>query len=126
MKLIKIRLRNRLGELSSSCLMKIAIEYPETLFDSDLEEVVTIWNKKIEDLQFKLLTCYQLLYMYIYICIILLLLYMYYCITVLLTCSVFLLTCSVLLYYCIIDLLSVSVYVYTYMRNHFLSVIVRI
>ena len=46
MKLIKTRLRIRLGELSLSRLMKVAIEYPETLFDSDLEEVVTIWNKK--------------------------------------------------------------------------------
>ena len=34
--------------------MKIAIESPETLSDSDLEEVVTIWNKKVEELQFKL------------------------------------------------------------------------
>ena len=46
MKLIKTRLHNCLGELSLSRLMKIAIESPETLFDSDLEEVVTIWNKK--------------------------------------------------------------------------------
>ena len=136
MKLIKTRLRNSLGELSLSRLMKIAIESPETLFGSDVEEVVTIWNKKGRII---LLTCSQSLYMYIYIRIILLLLYMYYCITVLLnysvllftcsvlllTCSVLLLTCSVLLltcfvlmpcsvllYYCIIDLLSVTVYVY--------------
>ena len=46
MKLIKTRLRNRLGELSLSYLMKIAIESPETLSDSDLEEVVTFWNRK--------------------------------------------------------------------------------
>ena len=46
MKLIKPRLRNRVGELSLSLLMKIAIEFPETLFESDLEDVVTIWNKK--------------------------------------------------------------------------------
>ena len=65
MKLIKTRLRNRLGELSLSLLMEIAIESPETLFDSDLE-VVTIWNKKVEELQFKLLTCSQSLYMYIW------------------------------------------------------------
>ena len=38
MKLIETRLRNRLGELSLSHLMKIAIESPETLFDSDLEK----------------------------------------------------------------------------------------
>ena len=41
MKLIKTRLHNRLGELSLSHLMQIAIESPETLSDSDLEEVVT-------------------------------------------------------------------------------------
>ena len=54
MKLIKTRLRKRLGELSLSRLMKIAITSPETLFDSDLEEVhvVTIWNKKVEELEF--------------------------------------------------------------------------
>ena len=46
MKLIKTRLRNRLGELSLSHLIKIAIESPETLSDSDLEEVVSIWNRK--------------------------------------------------------------------------------
>ena len=46
MKLIKTRLCIRLGELSLSRLMKIAIESPETLFDSDLEEVVIIWNRK--------------------------------------------------------------------------------
>ena len=40
MKLSKTRLRNRLRELSLSHLMKIAIESPETLFDSDLEEVL--------------------------------------------------------------------------------------
>ena len=53
MKLIKTRLCNRLEELSLSHLIKIAIESPETLSDSDLEEVVTIWNKKVEELQFK-------------------------------------------------------------------------
>ena len=43
MKLIKTRLRNRLGELSLSRLMKIAIACPETLFDSDLEEVYSYY-----------------------------------------------------------------------------------
>ena len=62
--------------------MKIAIESPETLFDSDLEEVVTIWNKKVEELQFNLLTCSQSLYMYIYIYV--LFYYYYICIIVLL------------------------------------------
>ena len=46
MKLIKTRLRNCIGEFSLSHLMRIAIESPETLSDSDLEEVVTIWNRK--------------------------------------------------------------------------------
>ena len=84
MKLIKTRLRNRLGELSLSLL----IESPETLFDSDLEEVVTIWNKKVEELQFKLLTCSQSLYTRMYIRIYVLFYYYYIC-----TCII------VLLYY---------------------------
>ena len=46
MNLIKTRLRNRLGELSLSFLMKIIIESPETLFDSDLEEVVYLEQKR--------------------------------------------------------------------------------
>ena len=40
MKLIKNRLHNRLTELSLSNLMKIVIESPENLTDSDLEEIV--------------------------------------------------------------------------------------
>ena len=46
MKLIKNRLRNRLTELSLSNLMKIVIEFPEKLTDSDLEEIVDMWNRK--------------------------------------------------------------------------------
>ena len=46
MKLIKTRLRNSLGECSLSHLMKISIESPEKLTDSDLEEIVDIWNRK--------------------------------------------------------------------------------
>ena len=46
MKLIKNRLRNRLTELSLSNLMKIAIESSEKLTDSDLEEIVDVWNRK--------------------------------------------------------------------------------
>ena len=38
--MIKTRLRNRLGEKSLSHLMKIAIESPEKLSDSDLENIV--------------------------------------------------------------------------------------
>ena len=40
------RLRNRLTELSRSNLMKIIIEYPEKLTDSNLEEIVAMWNRK--------------------------------------------------------------------------------
>ena len=40
MKLIKTRVCNHLGELRLSHLMKIAIESPEILFDSDLEVYV--------------------------------------------------------------------------------------
>ena len=46
MKLIKNRLRNRLTELNLSNLMKIVIECPEKLTDSDLEEIVDVWNRK--------------------------------------------------------------------------------
>ena len=46
MKLIKNRLCSRLTELSRSNLMKIVIEYPEKLTDSDLEEIVDMWNRK--------------------------------------------------------------------------------
>ena len=41
---------------------------------------------------------------------------MYYCITVLLTCIIY-----VLLYYCIIDLLSVTVYVCIYKESFVIS-----
>ena len=46
MKMIKTRLRSRLGEKSLSHLMKIVIESPEKLSDSDLENVVDIWYRK--------------------------------------------------------------------------------
>jgi len=46
MKLIKTRLRNRTGESSLSYLMKIAIETPEKLTDTDLEAIISIWNRK--------------------------------------------------------------------------------
>ena len=46
MKLIKTRLRSSLSDTSLSHLMKIAIESPATLTDSDLEEIVDTWNRK--------------------------------------------------------------------------------
>ena len=46
MKMIKTRLRNRIGELSLSNLMKIAIESPDTLSDNDVEEIVSVWSRK--------------------------------------------------------------------------------
>ena len=46
MKLIKTRLRNRIGQSSLSYLMKIAIETPEKLTDEDLNNIVVIWNRK--------------------------------------------------------------------------------
>ena len=46
MKMIKTRLRNRIGESSLSSLMRIAIESPEKLSDNDLENIVDIWNRK--------------------------------------------------------------------------------
>ena len=44
--MIKTCLRNRLGEKSLSHLMKIAIESPEKLSESDLENIVDIWYRK--------------------------------------------------------------------------------
>ena len=46
LKMIKTRLRSRLGEKSLSHLMKIAIESPEKLSDSDLENIVDLWYRK--------------------------------------------------------------------------------
>ena len=46
MKMIKTRLRSRLGEDNLSHLMKIAIESPEILSDEELEEIVDVWNRK--------------------------------------------------------------------------------
>ena len=46
MKLIKTRLRNSLNDKSLSNLMKIALESPDELTDSHLEEVVNVWNRK--------------------------------------------------------------------------------
>ena len=46
MKLIKTRLSNALSDCSLSHLMKIAIEAPEVLSDSDLDEVVNVWQRK--------------------------------------------------------------------------------
>ena len=46
MKMIKTRLRNRLGEDNLSNLMKIAIESPESLGDEDLEQIMDVWNEK--------------------------------------------------------------------------------
>ena len=42
MKMIKIRLHNRMGEKSLSHLMKISIK----ISDSDLENIVDAWNRK--------------------------------------------------------------------------------
>ena len=63
MKLIKNRLHNRLTELSLSNLMKIVIESPEKLTDSNLEEIVDMWNRKgrrivLCELSFRLLSHY--------------------------------------------------------------------
>ena len=46
MKLIKTCLRSSLNDKSLSNLMKIALESPDELTDSHLEEVVNVWNKK--------------------------------------------------------------------------------
>ena len=49
MKMIKTRLRNWMGEKSLSHLMKVPIDSPEKLSDSDLENIVDVWNRKIEE-----------------------------------------------------------------------------
>ena len=46
MKMIKTRLRNRLGDTNLSHLVKIAIESPQTSSDEELEQVVDIWSRK--------------------------------------------------------------------------------
>ena len=46
MKMIKTRLRNRIGDSSLNHLMLIAIESPDVLTDSELDCIVHIWNKK--------------------------------------------------------------------------------
>ena len=46
MKLIKTRLRNRIGQSSLSYLMKIAIETLEKLTSEDLNAIVGVWNRK--------------------------------------------------------------------------------
>ena len=46
MKLIKSRLRSRLSEISLTQLMKIAIEGPDKLSESDIEQVISVWNRK--------------------------------------------------------------------------------
>ena len=50
MKIIKTRLRNRLGDtIDLSHLMKIVIESPQSLSDEELEQVIDIWNRKSEE-----------------------------------------------------------------------------
>ena len=46
MKLIKTRIRNQIRQASLSYLMKIAIETPENLNDSDLDSIISVWNRK--------------------------------------------------------------------------------
>ena len=62
MKLIKNHLRNHLTKLNLTNLMKIVTEYPENITDSDLEEIVDVWNRKgrqiLCKLSFRLLSHY--------------------------------------------------------------------
>ena len=48
-KMIKIRLRNSLGDTNLSHLMKIVIESPQSLSDEKLEQIVDTWNRKSEE-----------------------------------------------------------------------------
>ena len=45
MKMIKTRLRNRIGGSSLSHLMQIAIESAEKLSDDDLGQIIEVWNR---------------------------------------------------------------------------------
>ena len=49
MKLIKTHLRSSLNVKSLSNLMKIALESPDELTDSNFEEVIDVWNRKVEE-----------------------------------------------------------------------------
>ena len=46
MKMIETRLRNCLGDLSISHLIKIGVESPGKLSDNVSENIVDIWNRK--------------------------------------------------------------------------------
>ena len=46
MKLIKTKLRSSLKDTNLSYLMKIAIESLYELTDSDIDEIVEVWNQK--------------------------------------------------------------------------------
>ena len=46
MKLIKSRLRSRLSEISLTQLMKITINGPDKPSECDIEEIITVWNRK--------------------------------------------------------------------------------
>ena len=56
MKLIKTKLCSSLKDTSLSHLMTIAIESPDKLTDSDLDEIVEVWNRKKEEFQLKKMT----------------------------------------------------------------------
>ena len=45
--MVKSRRRNRLGEANLSYLMKIVLESPEALSDEELEQIVTVWTRKL-------------------------------------------------------------------------------
>ena len=46
MKIIKSRLRNRLGEKGLSYLTKIAIKSTKNLSDEELEKIIHVWTRK--------------------------------------------------------------------------------
>ena len=45
-KMIKSHLRNHLGEVNLTYLMKITLESPETLSDEELEQIVNVWTRE--------------------------------------------------------------------------------
>ncbi len=67
MKLIKTRIRNRIGQSQVSYLMKIAMETPETLSSTQLNDIITVWNKKPRRIAVCILFIINLVYIFLLI-----------------------------------------------------------
>ncbi len=67
MKRIKTRIRNRIGQSQLSYLMKIAMETPETLSSTQLNDIITVWNKKPRRIAVRILFIINLVYIFLLI-----------------------------------------------------------